>query len=86
MITRNTQILHKCRECGKERLVAKYGQHVTKEGYMLVRVYPDDKYYSMTMKSGYVKRSRLVMAKFMGRPLNREEQVHHKNGVKEDEL
>ena len=111
MRTRNTEVFHKCRECGKERWIAKYGlqrptftglcakcvkglsrnggrrygQHITKEGYMLVRVYPDDSRFPMTQKSGYVKRSRLVMANHLGRLLSRDEQVHHKNGNKGDD-
>lgn len=34
--------------------------------------------------AGYVAEHRLVVAEFLGRPLRRDEQIHHINGDKQD--
>lgn len=60
-----------------------------KHRYIEVTVYPNDPYFCMASKSktssaGYVPLHRLVMARHVGRPLLREETVHHKNGNRHD--
>lgn len=49
-------------------------------GYVMVKR-PES---PMAMKNGYVPEHRLVMAEHLGRPLERFENVHHINGVRDD--
>ena len=55
-----------------------------KQGYMLVKLQPDDFFYPMAWCDGYVFEHRLVMAKYLKRCLQVWEIIHHKNGVKDD--
>lgn len=56
----------------------KGGRIVEPEGYILIKLQPDDFFYSMSDHRGYVAEHRLVMAKHLGRNLHRWEIVHHK--------
>jgi len=54
-------------------------------GYVLVWVPPEHPFAAeMRTKAGYVLEHRLVMAEHLGRPLRRNETVHHLNGDKAD--
>lgn len=55
------------------------GRLVTSKGYIKVWISPDDFFYSMADKAGYVMEHRLVVAKKLGRCLQRWELVHHKD-------
>jgi len=65
-----------------------------KWGYILVFVRPSDPYFSMVSSGnrvplgrgvgGYLQEHRLVMARYLGRCLERWEQIHHLNGIKTD--
>lgn len=52
-------------------------------GYIMVLVLPDSQFASMRRNNGYVPEHRLVMAKYLERPLLKWEQVHH---INEDKL
>lgn len=56
----------------------KGGRTTKGRGYIALKLYPDDFFYSMTDAKGYVPEHRLVVAKTLGRCLHRWEIVHHK--------
>ena len=61
------------------------GGRTRREGYVLIKLYPDDFFYPMATKdSHYVLEHRLVIAQNIGRCLNGWEIVHHKNGIRND--
>lgn len=62
----------------------KGGSYIGFDQYIYVRVYPDNFFFPMADKRGYIREHRLVMAKHLGRCLQPWEIVHHKNGVKAD--
>ena len=62
----------------------KGGRTVGKHGYILVRPGDDPIAQEMTHLRGYVPEHRLVVARALGRPLRRDEQVHHINGNVQD--
>ena len=47
----------------------------TFDGYIRVRIYPENPYFVMTDHLGYLPEHRLIMAKHLKRPLNRKEIV-----------
>lgn len=80
---------YSCRGQGTAKAGHRY---ITSIGYAQVYLPPDTIYESMRPKSrarsgnrcAYISEHRLVMAKHLGRPLARHEQVHHVNGDKLD--
>jgi hypothetical protein len=55
----------------------KGGKHKSPEGYVIVRVSTDK-------HTKYEREHRMVMEKHLGRKLLRTEEVHHRNGIKDD--
>lgn len=81
-----------CHDCGMKALILRKnlghnrerGRTKTSEGYILVKLYPNDFYFSMTDVRGYVMEHRLIVAENLRRCLQLWEIVHHKNGIKDD--
>lgn len=85
-VTRNLQMLGVVdrRPQGARHRSWKGGRHVTKEGYSQVFVAENDPLRCMAQVGGYVPEHRLVVARLLGRPLERHESVHHINGQRTD--
>lgn len=83
---------HLCRNCsailtghrGINNNRWKGGKLLTRFGYIEVKAYPDNPYYPMANRHGYIPEHRLVIAQHLGRCLAKWEVVHHKNGIKTD--
>lgn len=62
------------------KICSKGGQTI-KDGYILVF----QRNHPFASKNNYVRRARLVAEKCLGRYLTRKEQVHHINGITDDD-
>lgn len=88
------QIGKSCSKCNRiknnrERLKVNkekgcYVRHKDKNGYINIRLHPDDPYFCMARKDHRCFEHKYMMAKFLGRPLERWEIVHHKNRIRDD--
>lgn len=81
-IPRGQLVSQRCKSCaakGKGGNNWKGGRIVTGGGYIGIWLSPDDFFYSMQPKSGYVLEHRLVVARALGRCLHPWELIHHKH-------
>ena len=88
-LVKGEPVNQKCLKCmarrGKANHRWKGGKYIGSDGYIRIKLYPDDFFYPMAKNArGYVLEHRLVMAKFLNRCLLDWELIHHKNGVKVD--
>lgn len=64
------------------------GGRTYQRDYVMALIAYDDPFIEMAVvgrnKTSYVPEHRLMMARHLGRPLEKEETVHHKNGVRDD--
>lgn len=67
----------RCLSCAARKRNWRGGRKIA-NGYIWIKLQPDDFFYPMVMRGGYVLEHRLVMAKALGRNLHRWEIVHHK--------
>jgi len=80
----------RCNDCSHHHLRGKHngqwktGRTKNTEGYTLIKIQPDDFFYSMASINGYVAEHRLIMAKHLRRCLLKWEVVHHINGIRTD--
>lgn len=75
----------RCHPCGARQMWGT--DYVPKskraDGYIVIKLRPDDPYYTMADKNHYVLEHRLVMAKYSGRCLLKSEHVHHFDSIKD---
>jgi len=85
----NGRSLGYCFECsrglnsGSNNASWRGGTYISK-GYHFVHLDRSDPYYCMTRNWGHILEHRLVMARYLGRPLTKDEIIHHINGNKLD--
>ena len=72
----------RCRSCAQkgERGNNWKGGKIHKKGYVQLKL-PE---HHNSTKRGYIFEHRVVMEKYIGRYLNKNEYVHHKNGIRDD--
>jgi hypothetical protein len=74
-----------CRGNTRPGWLWKNGIYRRKDGYIYKKLFKDDLFINMARRSdGYILEHRLIMAKYLGRCLSLNEQVHHKNGIRDD--
>lgn len=73
-----------CWQKGKDNPCWKGGWYKTSESYISVLLPYGSPYIPMSTFGRRVKEHRLVMAQHLGRCLARDEIVHHRNGIKDD--
>src|SRR6266511_295533 len=70
--------------CGERHPAWRGGRYTNKQGYVMVWIAPDDPMASMRSTIGYLAEHRLVVARWLGRPLTRQDTVHHVDGNRQN--
>ncbi|MBA7710510.1 hypothetical protein ES703_119453 [subsurface metagenome] len=70
---------NRCAGLGANNSCWRGGRITNYDGYIEVKLQPEDFFYSMATKQGYILEHRLVVAKALGRNLHSWEIVHHKH-------
>lgn len=73
-----------CARTGERSHFWKGGRYKHPNGYIIIRLTPDHKFYNMADSHHLVPEHRLIMAEHIDRCLRDDEIVHHKNGIKDD--
>ena len=74
-----------CGRRGRDSFTWKGGKYKDKNGYVLVWLSPDSRYFPMAYaKNSTIMEHRLIMAEYLGRCLYPWELVHHKNHIRDD--
>lgn len=60
------------------------GGRYVEDGYVYIKLLPDDFFYVSAKQSGYIQEHRLIIAKSLGRNLHPWEIVHHRNHIRDD--
>ena len=81
LLTHGKLINLRCNSCKMRHFD---GRKEEKDGYILIKLQPDDFFYKMVNSQSYVREHRLVVAKALGRCLHLWEIVHHKNHIRDD--
>lgn len=77
----------RCKPCsdkhrkGENHPLYKGGRTITPRGYVYLSGYPD---HPNAKGAGSIAEHVLVMSQMLGRPLTKDENVHHKNGIRYD--
>jgi len=71
-------------QAGKNNSQWKGGRKKNSNGYIEVLLSPTHRFFCMCKKSNYISEHRLIMAKKLNRPLEKDERVHHINGKRDD--
>jgi HNH endonuclease len=77
----------RCKSCSKRGNRCynwKGGRILRADGYIEVWIAPNDFFYPMVCRRGYILEHRLIMAKHLNRCLSPWEVVHHENGIRND--
>ncbi len=87
LLRRGQPVSLRCRSCSRQGILNvnwRGGRYKRQEGYIDIRLLPNDFFRPMASGCGIVMEHRLVMARSLGRCLQPWEVVHHKNGIKDD--